>query len=105
MPRPISVTVSSATQSAWLPVDNNQTPFNVGMGVVLSGGATLTYTVEHTFDDIQNSSVTPTAFSNEGLKNQSINNDGNYAFPVRAVRLNVTAHTGGDATLTIIQGG
>lgn len=104
MPRPIAVTVTSATQSAWLPVDSRQTPFNVGMGVVLSGGAALTYTVEHTFDNIQDSSVSPTSFSNAGLIGKTANDDGNYAFPVRAIRLNVTAYTGGNATLTIIQG-
>lgn len=102
MPRPISVTVSSVTQSAWVPVDYKQTPFNVGLGIVISG--TLTYTVQHTFDNIQDSSVSPTAFDNSGLIDRTANDDGNYAFPVRAIRLNVTARTSGGATLTVIQG-
>ncbi len=104
MPRPTSVTVSSQTQSAWVPVNYKQTPFNVGLGVALSGGADLTYDVEHTFDDIQYTSVTPTAYANDGLQIKTSNDDGNYAFPVRAVRLNVTAFVSGSATLTIVQG-
>lgn len=104
MPRPTSITVSSVAASAWIPVNYKQTPFNVGLGVVLSAGASLTYTVQHTFDNIQDSSITPTPFPNSGLTSQTANNDGNYAFPVRAVRLNVTVHASGDATLTIIQG-
>jgi len=36
---------------------------------------------------------------------ETTNQDGNYAFPVRAIRLNVTAWTSGTATLTVIQAG
>ena len=104
MPRPTSVTVSSATESAWIPVNYKQTPFNVGLGVVLSAGASLTYSVQHTFDNIQDSSITPTAFDNAGLTSKTANDDGNYAFPVRAVRLSVTTFSSGTATLTVIQG-
>ena len=102
--RPITVNVGSQTASSWIPLDIKKTPFNVGLGIVLSIGADLTYTVEHTFDDVQDSTVTPTAFSNAGLIDRVSNDDGNYAFPVQAVRLNVTDYTSGDATLTIIQG-
>lgn len=102
MPR-IIVTISSQTASEWIPLNSVIVPFNVGLGVVVNG--TLTYTVEHTFDDIQDPNVTPTAFSNAGLTDKTLNNDGNYAFPVAATRLNVTAHTSGSATLTVLQGG
>lgn len=103
--RPVVVTVDSLGASDWLPVDYKQVPFNVGMGAVLSAGAALTYTVEHTFDNIQDSAIVPTAFPNSGLNSQTANGCGNYAAPVRAVRLNVTSHTSGDVTLTILQGG
>ena len=105
MKSPIVVTMSAAGSSRWVPVDYKQTPFNIGMGVKLSAGANLTYTVEHTFDDIQDSTVTPVAFSNDGLESLSANDDGNYAFPVKAIRLTLDAHTSGDATLLIVQGG
>lgn len=101
--RPVKVTVSSQTESATIPLDWRQEDFKVALGVVLSGGAVLTYTVEHTFDDIQDASVTPTWLPNSGLDSLTATDDGNIAFPVRACRLNVTAYTSGDATLTVIQ--
>jgi hypothetical protein len=105
MKSPITVTQSSLGSSRWIPVDYKQTPFNIGMGVKLSAGAVLTYTVEHTFDDIQNPNITPVAFPNADLNSLSANDDGNYAFPVKAIRLTVGSYTSGDATLLIVQGG
>lgn len=100
--RPTTVTRSAAGTSAWIPLDYKQNPFNVGLGLVILG--TNTTDVEHTFDDIFDSSVTPTAFKHSTLVGKTANADGNYAFPIRAVRLNVTAYTSGSATLTILQG-
>ena len=100
--RPTTVTRSAAGTSAWIPLDYKQNPFNVGLGLVISG--TNTTDVEHTFDDIFDSSVTPAAFKHSTLVGKTANADGNYAFPIRAVRLNVTAYTSGSATLTILQG-
>lgn len=95
------VTVSSQAASAPLPMDFKQNPFNVGFGVVMTG--TLTYTVQHTFDDL--SLGTPTTwFDNSTVAAETTNMDGNYAFPVTAIRLNVTAYTNGSATLKVLQG-
>lgn len=105
MKSPITVTQSAVGSTRWVPLDYKQVPFNVGMGVKLSAGSVLTYTVEHTFDDIQDPSVTPVAFSNSELASLSVNNDGNYAYPVKAVRLTITSHSAGEATLLIVQGG
>jgi len=100
--RPQVIQLSSATTSAWVPLDYKQSPFNVGLGLTFSGTATAT--VEHTFDDVFDSSVTPTAFSHSTLNGITSKNDGNYAFPVRAIRLNVTSWTSGTVTLTALQG-
>lgn len=103
--KPTSVTVSSQATSDWIPVDYRKCPFQVGQAVVLSAGASLTYSVEHTFDDIQDSSITPTAFADATIAAKTANLSGSLDVPVRAIRLNVTAYTGGTATLTIIQAG
>lgn len=95
------VTVSSATTSSWIPVDHTQTAFAIGLGCVVTG--TATYSVEHTFDDIYNPDVTPTAFTHASIASATTSQDGNYAFPIRAVRLNVAATTGSVA-MTVIQG-
>lgn len=102
------VTVGSQTTSVPIPLSTYADPFNVGLGVKLSAGASLTYTVEHTFDDVQSASFTPATavwYSNATIVAQTTNKDGNYAFPVTAIRLNVTAWTSGTATLTAIQAG
>lgn len=100
--RPQSVTVSSATTSAPLPVDYAANPFKVGVGCVASG--TLTYKVQHTFDNVMDSSVTPTWLDSEDLTGETTSQSGEYAFPVRAIRLNITAYTNGSVTMTLIQG-
>ena len=106
--RPIRVTVSSATVSPPIPMDTYQDPFNAGVAVVLGVGAALTYSVEHTFDDVFANNFNPataTWFSNAGITAKTTSFDGNYAYPVTAVRLNVTVWTSGDATMTVIQAG
>lgn len=99
LPQIISKTGTGTT--AWIPVDYKQAPFSIGFGAVVSG--TITYTIEHTFDDIFDSTITPTAFSHGTVAAKTTNQDGNYAFPIRALRINNTAGTG-STTLTILQG-
>jgi hypothetical protein len=98
--KPQTVTVSSATTSAWIPVDHRKNPFNIGFGVVVSGGGVLTYKVQYSFDEDGT-----TAFDHDDVTGETASQVGNFAFPVRLVRLNVTAFTSGTATLTMIQAG
>jgi hypothetical protein len=101
--RPITLTKTGAGASSSMAVtDHYQTPFNVGIGVVVSG--TVNYTIQHTFDDVLNSAVTPTWFSHPTLLNLTANADGNYAFPVRGIRVLVNSGAG-TATATVIQAG
>jgi hypothetical protein len=97
------ITVTGVGTSAWIPIDNKQAPVNLGLGCVIVSG-TATYSVEHTFDDIWDTTVTPVAFQNSGITAQTTNKDGNYAFPVKAIRLNVTAGTSPVVAMTMIQG-
>lgn len=106
--RPVSVTVGSQTTSAVIPLDVNADPFHVGIGVSFSAGAAMTYTVQHTFDNVWSSSFNASTarwYSNTGMTDKTASSDGNYAYPVTAVRLNVTAYTQGSATMTVIQAG
>ena len=99
--RPQVIKQTGTGSTAWIPLDYKQSPFNVGFGVVVSG--TVTYTIEHTFDDVFDSSITPTAFQHSTVVGQSADANSNYAFPVRAVRITISAGTG-SATLTLLQG-
>lgn len=84
------------------------TPFNVSVAVVVNSGS-ITYNVEHTFDYTGSStfiSSNATWFQNSGMTAQSTNANGNYAFPVTAIRVNVTAGSStGTAAFTAIQAG
>jgi len=108
MARPIRVTVGSATTSGVIPLDNYRTPFNVGIGCALSAGASLTYKVEYTYDDVQSATFNPataTWFDHATLAAKTTSADGNIVVPVSALRLNVTAYTSGTVTMTVIQAG
>jgi hypothetical protein len=106
--RPIRLTVGSLNNSAPIPLDTYQDPFNTSLAVVLSAGASLTYTVQYTFDDITAPTFDPTTatwFPHATLVTKIASSDGNFSFPVTATRLNVSVYTSGTATLTVIQAG
>lgn len=99
--RPQRITVQDIGTSAWVPLDYRQAPFNVSIAVTTAG--TSTYSVEHTFDDIYDPAIVPVAFPSAGMTGILVNKDSNYAFPIRAARLVVTAGTG-LSVLTMLQG-
>lgn len=104
--RPQTNTVSSATTGSPLGIDYHENGFGVGFGCVISAGAVLTYKIQHTFDPIFSPDYTGTAtwFDHSTVTGKTANQDGNYAFPIMAMRLNVTAYTSGNVTVTVLQG-
>lgn len=101
--RPVTVSVTGVGVSVPIPLDFLNAQFAVGIGCILSG--TATYTVEHTFDDCFAPTFVPASANwlpNSGLTAKTASSDGNYAFPVRAIRLNIASGTG-TVTLTAIQ--
>lgn len=84
-----------------LPMDTYISPFNVGFGVVVTG--TVTYSIQHTFDNVQ-TVASPVWFSHPTIAAKTDNQDGNYAFPVAAIKVLVTSGSG-TATATVIQAG
>jgi len=107
--RPVRLTQSAIGASAPVVTDIYISPFSTGIAVVLSAGASITYTVEYTYDDVFSSSFDPataTWFTVSGFSpTKSASADGQITFPVMAVRLKVTAYGSGSATLTVIQAG
>jgi hypothetical protein len=100
--RPVTVSRTGAGSSPAAPLDHYQSPFNVGFGVVVDG--VVNYTIQHTFDNVFDSNVTPTWFNHPTLISQTANADGNYAFPVRAVKVLVNSGAG-TASVTLVQAG
>ena len=97
-------TAALTSAGPWIPMNHLAQPFNVGFGVRVGG--TLTYSVEHTFQDIYQVGVSAVAFRHSDVSLKTANLDGNYAFPVFAIRLNVgTVAVSGTAILHVIQAG
>jgi hypothetical protein len=98
-------TVVGVTVSPPIIMDTYISPFNVGFGVVATG--TVTYSVQHTFDDVFAADYVPASgnwFNHPTIVAVSTTQDGNYAFPVSAIRFNVTAGTGSIAAVVIQAG-
>lgn len=96
--------------SAPVMLDHFRNPFAVSIaGDVLPSG---TFTVQHTFDELNdplkardelpNAEGYGTWFPHASIAAKSADTDGNYAFPVEAVRLVVTA---GTVKMTVMQAG
>ena|SRR5689334_6168772 len=93
--QPIAVTVTgTAVSTAFIP-DYMQNPFQISIGCVL-GTAAGTFSVQHCFDYSTvlspkwDGSTSVTWFNNSGITNATGSISGNYAFPVAAIRLNVS---------------
>lgn len=103
--RPMTLTVTGVASSSVQPMNVNTSPFNVGFGITVSG--TITYKVQHTFDDVWSPTFNPATanwFDHPTITGLSAAADGNYAFPVTAIRITGTAGSG-TATMRLIQAG
>lgn len=106
---PAYITAANGADSTVYVPNLHVTPFNIGLGAVVVSGSP-TYTVQHTFDNVQvtNGTFDPTTvtwFDHASMAAVvAVNKDGNYAFPVRGIRIRVTSGTG-SVKLAIIQAG
>lgn len=77
-------------------MDYNFAPFNVGLGVEITG--TINYGLQHTFDAVFDPTVlyaTYVFFDHPSIVAQTTSKDGNYAAPVVGIRLIVNSVTAG----------
>ena len=105
--RPQVLTQTATGTSAWIPMDFRKIPFNLGLQCVLNSG-TATFNVEYTMDEIWTNSdtgngTTIAAFVSP-ISAATTSTTSNIAFPVRAVRLNITAGSTPNLTFTALQG-
>jgi len=105
----LSSTFGLGSSLAFFP-DLTRTPFNISTACICNSTSAITsYNVEHSFDYTGSSvfiSSNATWFQNSTISAASSNLTGNYAYPVTAIRLNVTAGSSqGNVTMTAIQAG
>lgn len=104
--RPVVVTLSAVGVSNPIPLDIDCNPFSVGLGLDVSG--TNTSTVEYTYDDPFDPSFDPataTWHPHPSLTDKTASAEAQQVYPVRAVRLNMSARTNGSARLSVLQAG
>ena len=106
MPVYVETTVAASGGSNWIPLNQFETPFNVGFGVTVvapaaSAAITTDFSVQHTFVDlIAGVSVgSGDIFDHSDVSGKSASIDGNYAFPVAAVRVFVSALASGGSII------
>ena len=90
----VTVGTSGVASSPWFLVNRHTTPINIGVCVVPSG--TVNYTVEYTYDNLDNAYTTgtfPTVFSFGPMASLTANADGVFALPVHAVRVTINSNT------------
>lgn len=76
--------------------------FNMGVGVAVTG--TITYSIQHTYDDTVKLATYPvTWFTHGTITAKSAAFDGAYSQPVMGLRIIVTASTTGTATAAFVQ--
>lgn len=88
--------------SVFLP-DLHISPFNIGFGAIIA--TTCKFTIQHTFKNPDDGLAASDWFSHEYVVAASANIDGNYAFPVRAIRVQASAASEGGVSVTFIQAG
>jgi hypothetical protein len=100
----VSASSGGNSHSGIFVTDPQLNPFNVGFGAVVA--TTCKYTVQHTFQNPLTASANGlTWFPHEFVVAASANIDGNYAFPVRAIRVEASAANEGGVSVTFIQSG
>ena len=99
----VTIGTSGLAVSNWC-LFNQGENINVGFSSELSSGASMTYSAEFTFQDLQqNSDIAITTQDHDDISGKTVNSAGNFGFAASAFRLNVTAFTSGTIKLIVWQ--
>lgn len=104
----VSASVAGNSVTGIFIPDRHVTPFNIGFGCVPTATSAI-YTVQHTFEDpLQVTAASLHWFNHEFVVNASSaggNIDGNYAFPVAGIRVQIASGANCGVSTTFIQAG
>lgn len=97
--------LSAVGTSPWVRLDSKIAPFIAHAHVKVSAGASLTYTVEYTTDNLADEFVGGEGYDLPDFADVTTSLSKVIVAPVTGVRLNVTSWTSGTATLQVRQSG
>lgn len=97
----VTVGITAVAAMPWEPLDPNRSEFNYSYYVDIG---TATFQVESTLDDLRDTAITPVVNATVEASGSS-DAGGSSTAPCTGIRVNVTAFTTGDITLTLIQAG
>lgn len=102
----VTVGTTATVQTQAVPVDIMSNPIDIGIKVDVADTPTVTYSVQHTADNIFDPSATITWTDNDTLTGiVSTDGDANYVAGITATRCSMTSFTAGSLRFTVIQAG
>lgn len=99
MGNPVRMVIAATGNGTPVSLDWLEAPFNVDLQVVLPSGATATYTVQETNDDLNDPSITPIWTNDPVLVSQTTSAGNTLNSPKRWVRCNPAALGGSPAQI------
>jgi len=97
---PVSVTYSTTGAQNPISLDYRVPIMNASYAVVVPGGVTTSLTVDHTYDNLNDPSVTPVWFSSTAI---TATTEGTFTTPYQFVRVNIASISGGSVTFKLVQ--
>lgn len=99
---PINVTYAATATGSQQPfaLDWRIAPFTVSYAVIYNSGASGSVTVDHTYDNINDPTITPVWFPSSAI---TTNTEGTFTAPFQFCRVTVGSLTGGTLTFKALQ--
>lgn len=99
------VTQGAAGASNPIRVNSSQPNFKLGLFTRITGGASLTYTVEYCYQDPEGPSfaASPDWRAVSDITGATGDDQAEWTMPIQMVRLNVTVYASGSVTLEVVQ--
>ena len=97
--------VSTTGTTQWVPLDHTKNPFNVSVHAVKASAATATMSLELAFNKEESDIAADDVHTHPNMNAVTATSYVNLDKPATFARLNVSALSGGNVTLHIVQAG
>src|SRR6185312_2201849 len=97
---PKSISYATTGTKEAIAIDWRIAPVNVGYAIIVPGGVTTSLTLDHTYDNVNDPTITPVWISSSAITTTT---EGTVTAPYQFVRLNIASISGGSVTLKLNQ--